>query len=294
MPNPTSVLYLARNMARFAPLLTWILKWEGSVYTNDPDDHGGPTRYGVIQTRYDQYRKDTGKPTRSVRYIELPEVTSIYARYYWNVIDGDTLPAPYDLALFNVAVNSGTGRAAQFRGEVEKAHPGADALTLARAVCDRYERFYRAIAANPGQSKWLKGWLNRLDDCRQEIEEAAIVAVGVDSWDVFIGSDAGRATLAWANPKDGNKAYVPLRSFLERFFEEKDVTKNLSLREGDAYWAGKKMPLTEVQRPVQGGDSETWVPVRELADWLGLDVLVDGKQREIVLVRPAGAAKAEG
>ena len=49
--------------------LIFTLKWEGSVFTDHPLDPGGATRYGVIQSRYDQYRVSKKLPKQSVEKI---------------------------------------------------------------------------------------------------------------------------------------------------------------------------------------------------------------------------------
>jgi lysozyme family protein len=43
-------------------------------------------------------------------------------------------------------------------------------LQLALKLCDRREeRYYAIVRANPTQRKFLKGWLNRLNDLRHSI-----------------------------------------------------------------------------------------------------------------------------
>ncbi len=56
--------------------------WEGG-WSNHPDDPGGATMYGVIQSVYDAYRKRKGLPTRSVRLITRTEALDIYRAEYW-------------------------------------------------------------------------------------------------------------------------------------------------------------------------------------------------------------------
>jgi lysozyme family protein len=47
-------------------------------------------------------------------------------------------------------------------------------VQLALRLCDRREERYRAIVrANPKLGKFLKGWLNRLNDLRKNIKDAA-------------------------------------------------------------------------------------------------------------------------
>jgi lysozyme family protein len=45
-----------------------------------------------------------------------------------------------------------------------------DPHKLALRLCDRREeKYYAIVRANPTQRKFLKGWLNRLNDLRREI-----------------------------------------------------------------------------------------------------------------------------
>jgi lysozyme family protein len=276
-------------MARFDELLPWILQWEGSVFTDDPDDRGGATRYGVIQERYDQYRSAEGKPLQSVRYITMDEVTEIYRRYYWDAINGDSLPPPLDLAAFNIAVNSGPQRAMRWLGAQDASAPP---LKRAEALCDRYEGFYHDIVErDASQSKFLRGWLNRLNDCRHEIEETPVEAPDTPAaWSLLLGDTP--LGPAWANPQDNYRAYFPARKLLNAVYGADTVKTGLALSNGQLVWQGKRLPVLELLRPTgPGGAMEAWASVRDMAVWLGLDVGVDGKQRIITLSRPAGAAK---
>jgi hypothetical protein len=287
-------------MTRFTQCLKWIIKWEGTVYTNDPDDAGGPTRYGVIQVRYDQYRRDNKLPLQSVRNIAWNEVEAIYRRYYWDVIKGDALPAPLDLAVFNVAVNSGTGRAIPWLNALPAA-VRTDPLKASRAICDRYEGFYNAIVANrPSQRKFLRGWLNRLNDCRQEIEETSPAPAGEPepaAWSLLLNDKP--LGPAWANGEDAGRPYFPVRRYLMHLFPEAEVNKRLTVSKQNGVrqvvWDGRVAPVTEVFRPTgRNGEEEAWGRVRDMAVWQGLEITVVGDTRTLTLSRASGAAKAEG
>jgi lysozyme family protein len=94
----------------YSQSLKLLLVYEGG-YTNDPQDPGGPTNYGIIQTEYDAYRDSKKLPRRSVKYIAVEEYEDIYRSKYANKIQFDKLPGGLDFVLFDYTVNSGWGRA---------------------------------------------------------------------------------------------------------------------------------------------------------------------------------------
>jgi lysozyme family protein len=178
----------------FLRCLRFVLKWEGGL-SNDPDDPGGLTNRGVTQARYDQYRKEKGLPKRSVAQMTDQEMREIYWKYYWVPVKGDEFPYPLALAVFDTGVNMGTvtairllqraindllpaGKWIDVNGKlgnqtisVAKSLP---TKTLALKLCDRREERYRAIVrAKPKLGKFLRGWLNRLNDLRKEIQKGA-------------------------------------------------------------------------------------------------------------------------
>ena len=146
----------------FERCLAITLKWEGS-YSNDPEDPGGPTNLGIIQKEYDKWRVAHGLPTRSVRYIEASEYRDIYRKEYWDVVGGDNLAAGYDLAVFDAAVNNGTGRARQWQAQ----HPNdIDAFCDARLAFDqRLGRLWTVFG---------KGWASRVRGIRAQAHAMAL------------------------------------------------------------------------------------------------------------------------
>jgi lysozyme family protein len=178
---------------KFLRCLRFVLKWEGGV-SNDPDDRGGLTKWGVTQATYDRYRKAKGLPLQSVVKMTDAEMRDIYWAYYWQPVRGDEFAYPLALALFDTAVNMGVGTAIkllqratndllpqQRRVAVDgklgeqtlKTAKTLDPRRLALQLCDRREERYHAIVrANPTQQKFLRGWLNRLNDLRRSIQQA--------------------------------------------------------------------------------------------------------------------------
>ena len=89
-----------------------VLKHEGG-YVNDPRDPGGRTNLGVTQRAWEGY---VGKPVDEdfMRKLTPEGVKPFYKAMYWDKIKGDQLPNGVDYAAYDLAVNSGVGRAAKF------------------------------------------------------------------------------------------------------------------------------------------------------------------------------------
>ncbi len=172
-------------MTRFDECLDFVLEREGG-YVNHKHDMGGATNYGITQARYDQYRRSVNLPLSDVYDITLPEVSTIYRKYYWTPISGDKLPKPVDLVVFDGAVNSGPKQAAKWLqravgvkddgliGPVTLAAVlESDSKEIVRSIIDQRDEFYREIVdRNETQAVFLKGWLNRLAHVRNETMSA--------------------------------------------------------------------------------------------------------------------------
>ncbi len=88
------------------------------------------TKYGISAAAF---------PTLDIHNLTLDDIKPIYRQKYWDEIGGDALPAGFDLATFDYAVNSGPARALR------------DAQNVTGAAADsRYGPITRARAANAG------------------------------------------------------------------------------------------------------------------------------------------------
>ena len=154
--------------------LIFTLAWEGG-FTNHPLDPGGATNFGVIQTRYDEYRKFKKLKTQSVKFITKAEYEEIYDKYYWDPVRAQYLSGPLGLSLFDTAVNLGVGGCLSrlqsslglpitgtwTKNISDKIH-SADQLAVALNICKlRIAKRYQRIRQNSTQKVFLAGWLNR-------------------------------------------------------------------------------------------------------------------------------------
>jgi len=154
--------------------LVFTLKWEGGFF-NHPLDPGGPTNFGIIQSRYDQYRKSKGLSRQSVQAITKAEYTEIYDTYYWEPVRAKWLDGTLGLALFDTAVNLGVGGCLRrlqaslgvsmtgtWTNAISDVIHESDQLEVAINICKlRIAKRYERIKERPDQRVFLKGWLNR-------------------------------------------------------------------------------------------------------------------------------------
>jgi lysozyme family protein len=159
-----------------------IIKSEGG-YVNDPADRGGETNLGVTIAAWGAYLKRAIQPGE-MKALKQETVKPFYKQMYWDLVKCDDLPVGVDYAVFDFAVNAGTGRAAKFLqrsvGADDDGVIGAgtlglvaktDPAVLLKNFAEQKQRFYNGLAEkNPSQQKFLKGWLARVDHVQDAAE----------------------------------------------------------------------------------------------------------------------------
>lgn len=166
------------------PALNMVLDFEGrSKVTDDPDDRGGLTKWGISQNAH---------PDVDVINLTREQAIAIYKREYWDVIGGDELPYPVDVICFDMAVNHGQARAVRFLqsslngvtvaldpllpklkvdgncGQLTRGRArwfvSANILStslLARDLLLRRSRFYALLVKSESQRKYIYGWMRQ-------------------------------------------------------------------------------------------------------------------------------------
>jgi lysozyme family protein len=155
--------------------LARLLQHEGG-YTDHPSDPGGPTNFGITIYDYRKYVKPDATAA-DVKAMTLVEAKRIYRAKYWDAQRCDDLPAGVDYAVFDYGVNSGIGRSGKVlrrclnladdssavTAAVIAAAAGADAKTLAAAICDERLRFLRRLKT---WDVFGKGWGRRVAEVK--------------------------------------------------------------------------------------------------------------------------------
>jgi lysozyme family protein len=152
-----------------------VLVHEGG-YSNDKNDPGGPTMWGITHIDYDAFRRLRGLETQDVRKMTKAECDAIYRKKYWTGSRCDDLPAGVDYCVFDGSVNSGVAQSAKWLqralGVTADGHIGdrtllaakeADAADLVRSICDQRMKFLRALRTFP---TFGKGWTRRVSEVR--------------------------------------------------------------------------------------------------------------------------------
>ncbi len=137
----------------FPAYMPQLFKHEGG-YVDHPRDPGGATNLGITLKTLRAWR---GQPVSKadVRALTKAEAEAIYRKEYWDRIGGDALLAGPDAMLFDVAVNSGVGRARQWMPLIT----GKSAVDGVKAIGARRRAFFRSLSTF---DVFGKGWMRRV------------------------------------------------------------------------------------------------------------------------------------
>ena len=160
----------------FDKCMSMLLAHEGG-YVNHPSDPGGMTNLGVTKRTYDEFH-GTDIDEEGMRQLTKADVIPIYRRNYWDRCRCQDLPSGVDWVVFDLAVNSGTGRAAKLlQRAVETTEDGSiGPLTLMKVkqhesenIINRIamyrEQFYRTLSTF---DTFGRGGLRRNDETRKQ------------------------------------------------------------------------------------------------------------------------------
>lgn len=156
--------------SNFDQCFTLLLKSEGG-YVNDPKDPGGMTNLGVTKRAWEAFvGHEVDEAT--MRGLTPEIVKPFYKAQYWDKTKCDDLPDGVDYAVFDLCVNSGSGKAAKVLQECVGAKPdGAigpatlaavqaiNPIDLSSQICDNRLAFLQSL---PGWANYGRGWGSRV------------------------------------------------------------------------------------------------------------------------------------
>ena len=163
-----------------------ILEFEGgATYTDDPDDAGGPTKFGVALNFNRDVIPDKNGDGRitaeDVKLLDKSDALGIFRTKYWDRNGCDALPPPLAFEYVDMVVNPGPGAAPKLLqralrglgadiavdGRVgPRTLAAIDAFTLRDVItrlADERILYYRS---RPKFWKYGRGWTRRATLCR--------------------------------------------------------------------------------------------------------------------------------
>ena len=165
-----------------------VLLSEGG-YTNDPQDPGGPTNWGITLVDARLHWKPNAT-AEDVRAMPRSVAEKIYKEKYWDALRADALPAGVDYAVFDYGVNSGIGRAGRVLravlglpshdwhvdGEVLDALAHVNAQHVVDAICQERLTFLHGLKTWP---RFGGGWGRRVASVKEYGDHLAKEAEGM-------------------------------------------------------------------------------------------------------------------
>jgi lysozyme family protein len=158
-----------------------VLKHEGG-FVNHPKDPGGMTNLGVTKSAWEAWLVRTVTES-DMRALTPEKVKPFYKAMYWDKIKGDDLPSGVDYAAYDLAVNSGTGRAAKYLQQIAgvtadgaigpksiEAIKACDPEQTVQALCDMRLDFLKRL---PTFETFGKGWSRRVAEVKEKASSMA-------------------------------------------------------------------------------------------------------------------------
>mgnify|MGYP001163220169 CR=1 FL=1 len=170
--------------SNFDSCLKNLLIHEGG-YVNHPSDPGGMTNLGVTARVWEEW---VGHPVdeKQMRALTPTDVAPLYKRKYWDACRANDLISGVDYCVFDVAVNSGAGRAVKFLQSCVGATPDGgfgpatlaavkeaekDPAQLIELYCAKRLEFLQSLYTF---KTFGKGWSRRV----AEVKETALKMLG--------------------------------------------------------------------------------------------------------------------
>jgi lysozyme family protein len=170
--------------SNFENCLKLMLAHEGG-YVNHPQDPGGMTNLGVTKRVWEEW---VGHEVdeKQMRALTPETVAPLYKRKYWDAVRADELVDGVDYCVFDVAVNSGPGRAIKFLQSCIGTTPDGgfgpatlaavkeaekDPTRLIEMYCAKRLEFLQSLKTF---ETFGKGWSRRV----QEVKDKALKMLG--------------------------------------------------------------------------------------------------------------------
>ena len=170
-------------MAKVEILAPYIKKWEGG-FANDPADRGGATNKGVTIATFEVYCKAKSLPRPNVERLKRMtdgEWLDILKTMFWDRWQADKIKSQklanilvdwvWGSGVYGIKIPQrilGVKQDGIVGDETLKALNAQDPDKLFQAIYEARKKYLNDITiSRPINKRFLKGWLNRLEDIRR-------------------------------------------------------------------------------------------------------------------------------
>jgi len=140
-------------------------------YTNDPNDPGGETKFGIAKNSHAQL---------NIAALTWVDAKNIYYNEYWVGASCDKMSPRVAILHFDGCINNGVSTASKFLqrainvsddGKIGPITLGVlnklDPILVCNKICDYRTQYYKDIVnARPSSSIYLNGWVRRINEMR--------------------------------------------------------------------------------------------------------------------------------
>lgn len=171
-----------QSRANFERAQAIIKVFEGG-FSNDPNDPGGPTNFGITHKILAAWRKKKSVTAAEVHDMTYEEAKDIYYAEFWSKSSCGHMPGPLALPVYNIAVHAGpitamkflqralnqNGAVLKIDGDIgDNSRAAIAAAPVQETISDLIDLYEAKLRAHKKFTYYKKGFLKRVSILRME------------------------------------------------------------------------------------------------------------------------------